>query len=40
MKDTSPKFNPAVLPADVMKSFEPARLGASTGTSYIQGRYS
>jgi chemotaxis protein CheD len=24
MKDTSPKFNPAVLPADVMKNFEPA----------------
>ena len=24
MKDTSPKFNPAVLPAEVMKSFEPA----------------
>jgi chemotaxis protein CheD len=24
MKDTAPKFNPAVLPADVMKSFEPA----------------
>jgi chemotaxis protein CheD len=24
MKETSPKFNPAVLPAEVMKSFEPA----------------
>lgn len=24
MKDTSPKFNPAVLPAEVMKNFEPA----------------
>ncbi|MGA9507859.1 MAG: chemotaxis protein CheD [Candidatus Sulfotelmatobacter sp.] len=24
MKDTSSKFNPAVLPAEVMKSFEPA----------------
>ncbi|MGB7601625.1 MAG: chemotaxis protein CheD [Candidatus Sulfotelmatobacter sp.] len=24
MKDNSPKFNPAVLPAEVMKNFEPA----------------
>jgi chemotaxis protein CheD len=24
VKETSPKFNPAVLPAEVMKSFEPA----------------
>jgi chemotaxis protein CheD len=24
MRETSPKFNPAVLPAEVMKSFEPA----------------
>lgn len=27
MRDTSPKFNPAVLPAEVMKKFEPADSG-------------